>query len=311
MLNQLLTSRYSSANWILDNPLHPQLANEAAVDWIFLIDLLNFSFWSENTGTAREYSVTYQVKRYTGYWTLCACIRRALDEGLAITSPAFFGNVSDETMRHVFRADDLLIQDPIPLFDERLRCMHEAGAVLLDKFNGSFVNCITQANGSCQKLLEIILDNFSVFQDSNEYRGNVVHFCKRAQILVADVWACFEGKGLGFFHDIDQITMFADYRVPQALIAIGALEYSQELTEFLKSGVTMEVGDERESEIRACSIWAVELMKRNIITMITERGIKNTEVNSILVDFYLWDYAKARSSALKHIPVHRTRSNRY
>lgn len=36
---------------------------------------------------------------------------------------------------------------------------------------------------------------------------------KRAQILVADIWACFEGKGLGTFHDISTaITMFADYR---------------------------------------------------------------------------------------------------
>ena len=32
---------------------------------------------------------------------------------------------------------------------------------------------------------------------------------KRAQILVADLWACFEGKGYGYFEDIDKITMFA------------------------------------------------------------------------------------------------------
>jgi hypothetical protein len=35
---------------------------------------------------------------------------------------------------------------------------------------------------------------------------------KRAQILVADIWACFEGQGYGEFNDIDEITMFADYR---------------------------------------------------------------------------------------------------
>lgn len=39
-----------------------------------------------------------------------------------------------------------------------------------------------------------------------------VSFYKRAQILVADIWACFEGKSYGEFHDIDTITMFADYR---------------------------------------------------------------------------------------------------
>lgn len=39
-----------------------------------------------------------------------------------------------------------------------------------------------------------------------------VTFYKRAQILVADIWGCFEGQGIGFFADIDCITMFADYR---------------------------------------------------------------------------------------------------
>ena len=39
-----------------------------------------------------------------------------------------------------------------------------------------------------------------------------VAFYKRAQILIADVWACCEGEGLGAFTDIDDITMFADYR---------------------------------------------------------------------------------------------------
>jgi hypothetical protein len=38
---------------------------------------------------------------------------------------------------------------------------------------------------------------------------------KRAQILIADVWACFNGEAYGAFTDIDRITMFADYRVPQ------------------------------------------------------------------------------------------------
>lgn len=40
----------------------------------------------------------------------------------------------------------------------------------------------------------------------------IVSFYKRAQILIADIWACFEGKTFGEFLDIDSLTMFADYR---------------------------------------------------------------------------------------------------
>jgi hypothetical protein len=36
-----------------------------------------------------------------------------------------------------------------------------------------------------------------------------VRFYKRAQILIADLWACFNGQSFGEFRDIDKITMFA------------------------------------------------------------------------------------------------------
>jgi hypothetical protein len=40
-----------------------------------------------------------------------------------------------------------------------------------------------------------------------------VRFLKRAQILVADLWAAFDGESYGEFNDIDKITMFAgNYR---------------------------------------------------------------------------------------------------
>jgi hypothetical protein len=56
-----------------------------------------------------------------------------------------------------------------------------------------------------------------------------VFFYKRAQIFVGDVYGAFGGKGLGCFHDIDQLTMFADYRVPVVLRLMGLLHYSPEL----------------------------------------------------------------------------------
>ena len=64
---------------------------------------------------------------------------------------------------------------------------------------------------------------------------------KRAQILVADIWACFKGQGLGRFHDVDVLTMFADYRVPQALVYFDVLAYSDELMGRLKRGEWLKV----------------------------------------------------------------------
>jgi len=61
----------------------------------------------------------------------------------------------------------------------------------------------------------------------------VVGLYKRAQILVGDIWACCGGVGYGAFNDIDTITAFADYRVPQLLVWFDVLQYSDSLTDTL------------------------------------------------------------------------------
>lgn len=49
-------------------------------------------------------------------------------------------------------------------------------------------------------------------------------------------WAFFGGQGDGWFEDIDYITMFADYRVPQVLLHFSAMVYDEHLMQMLKDG---------------------------------------------------------------------------
>jgi len=45
-----------------------------------VVDLLNFSFWSErDAADMPRYSVSYAGQAWTGYWSLCAAINRAID----------------------------------------------------------------------------------------------------------------------------------------------------------------------------------------------------------------------------------------
>ena len=50
---------------------------------------------------------------------------------------------------------------------------------------------------------------FPCFKDEMSFEGKTIRFYKRAQILVADLWACFGGESYGRFEDINEITMFA------------------------------------------------------------------------------------------------------
>ncbi|KAI9506019.1 hypothetical protein BX070DRAFT_187652 [Coemansia spiralis] len=296
---------YSTAEW-RKHTLNPSVADSAAIEWIFVVDALNFSFWTDKSGSPhKQYTVTLDGHAYRGYWTLCAAINRAEREGVPMTDPAFYSRMSLDDLAHVFRADDPAIQEPIPLLARRLQVLHEIGRVLQDKYSGRFANAVELCRGSAQRLVELVVRDFPCFRDEHRYGGRAVQLYKRAQILVADIWACFEGKASGWFYDIDQITMFADYRVPQALCHFGALSYSPRLADFLRrserAAGLLPSGHEWEVEIRGNSIWAVERIRQHILA-------SGAHVNAILIDFYLWDYAKEHPESMRSVPIHLTRS---
>jgi len=76
---QMQQRSYSTKTWS-EHELHPKAKDEATVNFIFTMDLLNFSFWSHSSDEER-FAVEYRGKRWTGYWSLVACLQRALDEG--------------------------------------------------------------------------------------------------------------------------------------------------------------------------------------------------------------------------------------
>lgn len=157
-----------------------------------MIDLLNFSFWSDLDVSDKSvphpdrYAIKYDNVAYTGYWSLCAVVNRgkvdkeiilhinlicisALDNEIPITNPAYYGSkASDEELETIFKSDT---KESAPMLSERIRVMREAGQVLCEKFDGSFVNCIIQAENSASKLLDIIIENFPCFNDVHDFHG--------------------------------------------------------------------------------------------------------------------------------------------
>jgi hypothetical protein len=73
---------------------------------------------------------------------------------------------------------------------------------------------VDEAQGSAAALVNLLVEYFPSFRDETKYSGKILRFYKRAQIFVADLWACFEGESHGHFNDIDRITMFAG-KIPE------------------------------------------------------------------------------------------------
>ena len=87
-------------------------------------------------------------------------------------------------------------------------------------------------------------------------------------------------------------------QVPQILQQLQILTYKPELIRSLQHHEWLESGSEMEISIRASSILAVEALKKEIIRIRKQESVEETpihpvsEVNSVILDFFLWDLAK-------------------
>lgn len=254
---QMQRKAFSTTAWN-EHELHPDAidpedvdAATSALSLIFAIDLLNFSFWSDLPAEER-FAIEYRGRTWTGYWSLVAALRRALDEDVPITDPEFWCDeeaLDLDKMRHVFRS---ATEEEMPMLDERLACLREAGRVLCEEYDGSVASMVESAEGSAAALVNLLAGDFPCFRDEHVFEGRrkPVRFLKRAQIFVADVWACFDGSGFGAFRDIDKMTIFADYRVPQILNIMGCLYYSPALASAIRNKEEIENGSRWELQIR-------------------------------------------------------------
>ena len=85
---------------------------------------------------------------------------------------------------------------------------------------------------------------------------------------------------------------------------LGCISYSPPLQTHVQKHNLIESGHSWEVQLRGCSIWCIELLRRAI-----ERQHPESDLNAILIDFFLYDTIKeAEAKGVEGIPHHRTRS---
>jgi hypothetical protein len=267
---------------------------ERTANWILALDAMNFCFWAEKDQP--RWCIDYQGERLNGYLAEAASLKRAVEEGFPLWDAAYLSTISEKDLAHIFRGEQT-----IPLFEERLQNLREVGVVLLQQYNGQCSNVIEQASGSAVKLALLLAKDFPSFNDVALYRHRLVRFYKRAQICVADLYGSFAGKSWGAFTDMEQLTAFADYKLPQVLRHFGVLEYQPSLAQRIDAQELLEAGSEEEVELRAATIWACELLRRAL----ARHGCTMTAAE---IDMRLWLLGQ-NSSAMR--PYHRTRTIYY
>ena len=260
------------------------------IAYFFVLDALNFCF-RPPAGMPR-WEIEYRSRRFSGYYALSVSLKRAIESGIQITDAGFLANLTLEDLKRTLKG-----RGELQLLRQRAQILRELGHLLLEEYSGEASKLVEAAEGSAVALVRSVSEKFPSFRDVARYRDHEVFFYKRAQIFAADLYGAFEGKGWGHFTDLDKLTAFADYKLPQVLRHLRILRYVSDLAQKVDQGIFLEAGSLEEVEIRANTIWAVELIRREMERM-------GKQLRAFEIDWILWNIGQREAS--KEKPYHRT-----
>jgi hypothetical protein len=305
---------------------------DVTAQYVLVLDALNFCFWPSPTGME--------------YDALAVGLKRALETDPRAFDADRLANATEEMLRGWLPAPH-----EFPNMEERVRRVREVGVVLGALYGGLAANVVRAAKHSAVELVRLVTASFPGFRDEAVYKGRHVYFYKRAQIFVGDVWAAYgrqvttkaavaassagagaeAGVGVGVgtpispyaFYDMDALTCFADYRIPQLLHAERVMVYAPSLDAAILAREVLTAGGEVESEIRAATVEAVERLRRELGSLMEAAPAAEVEgaggsdalspppspaarrlLTSVEVDWYLWQEGEARKDVDLH-PHHR------
>jgi hypothetical protein len=232
----------------------------------------------------------------SGYFTVASCLNDRFKKKGPL-SALELTRLTPEECAQIFEQDpdNKPIGELMRLF---AKALNDLGWYLQQDFNGSFTELIEAAGASAERLMQLLI-GMPYFYDVELYDAVEVSFYKRAQLAAADLSLAFEGQGLGRFDDLQNLTIFADNLVPHVLRVDKILLYTEALISRIDAEKLIPAGSAAEIEIRACALYAVELLKKAL-------NVSGHKMTSMGLDFLLWN--RGRQPQYKAIPRHRSRT---
>ncbi len=259
------------------------------LDYLIILDALNFCFWSKK----EKWQVFCKGKFHDGYFALALALKRFFEENPKRANFYYFSRISFREFTRILRGRGELL-----LLKKRWEILRAVSKAMLRKYGGDSEILVLSANHCVENLVKIIVRDLPFFNDVAKYDDNKVYFLKRAQLLVSDIWGVFDGRGIGEFRDLDYLTAFADYKIPQILRYLKILEFDPDLEDRIEDRKIIPAGSREEIEIRSSTIWAVEYLKQAL----KKEGKK---FYSFQVDWLLWNMSQ---SIKPEFPYHLTKT---
>jgi hypothetical protein len=211
-----------------------------------------------------------------------------------LRDPQFLSNV-DETymLGELFKAET-----PISLVKERSAAFREIGTFMLENPDFTFQKLFAKHYRNAYFVSQMIPTYFPTWRDP---------FFKRAQLFVGMV----QGKFGHFNKGLEDLTVFADYRVPQTLHSMGVIRYGAPLLSTISSNELIPYGSKQELEIRAATVVGTDMLTAHL------NEYHDGSLNVLHADYLLWSAMRTRGSlppgvmSSIDVPHHRTMTTDY
>ncbi len=268
-----------------DNHLQLLGTPEETAQYYFFLDSINFCFWGKKDQPRWEYQINGEW--VGGYYAYSRAIKDAFLRDSRFFDASYVSTISQGDFRSIFSAG----RNTLLLIDERLEIIRINFRILQESFGGKAINLLNQAGMDADKIVAMLIEKFPTFDDSVLWNNNKVFFLKRAQILVSDI--SFTGLPEFVIKNLDHLTVFADYKLPQILESLEVLTYSSELDVDIGNEVLIPKNSQKEIELRASSIIAIEQIRDEM-----EKQGRYVSINEL--DWILWVMAKQTSFKKPH-----------
>lgn len=251
---------------------------------VFIIESLNFCFWQKP-----KYKVLYHNEEVKGSEALFLRIIDKVENNKKFLDINYLNNLSFEEFQNTFYSplgELSMLNTRYKLFVDTINVIYKKG----NKFYEELFNIKKD-----EELLNYIINNFKYFDDCSHYKNKIIHFNKRATLLVNDLFYISDtiNKNIG---NVDNMFGCADYGIPKTLRTYDILEYNDELSKNVDNEVEIIANSEMEIEIRANMLYVLEIMKKEL-----QNSGKN--INCVELDNLIWQMGRKKKNA---IPYHHT-----
>lgn len=268
-----------------DDASFRQVPDERAVSWLVAYNAVNYSYWPDAGPRWHVVLDGVEVGRD--------------DEALAVMATFAREPVEDPDWLDAMdstRLARILSPAPgagaLPMLDVRAAALVELGHAI--RTYGRPERWVEDAGGSAVAFARLLAERLPSWGDRRVFRGRTIRFLKRAQLCAAMVHGRLRGAP---FRDVQRLTAFADYRLPQILRGLGVLRLADALAADIAAGRPLLMGSEAEVALRAASVDGAERLA-------ARHGLP-----ALVIDHFLWRTAVERQDALP--PHHRTRCTDY